>query len=57
MEFTNDEKKLLQHLVKRELKKFEKEEKRDQMFEELPPFLAVEKKYEMLLKKVFEKIK
>ncbi len=57
MEFTNDEKKLLQHLVKRELKKFEKEEKRDQIFEELPPFLAVEKKYEMLLKKVFEKIK
>ena len=44
-------------LVKKELKKFEKEEKDEKAFEELPSFMAVEKKYEMLLKKVLEKFK
>lgn len=53
--FTDDEKKLLQFLLKKELKQFTKEE--GEITEPSAPFLAVEKEYETALKKVLEKLK
>jgi hypothetical protein len=52
MTFTEDEKKLVKYLVKKELQQFKKEEVTDTN----PPFLAVEKEYEILLKKLLEKL-
>jgi hypothetical protein len=57
MKLTEKEKDLLKYLLKKELKKFVKEENQELMFEDTPSFAALEKEYEALLKNLLEKIK
>jgi len=52
MTFTEDEKKAIKFLVKRELEEFKKEEVKVTN----PPFLLVEKEYEILLKDILKKL-
>ena len=53
MSFTDDETKLLKHLVEQELKKFEEEE--EQIRPLVPQFLAIEEKYNEFLQKLLKK--
>lgn len=53
--FTEDEKKLLKMLVKKELDDFESEEKI--IHPEMPQLLAIEESYDEFLKKLLEKLK
>ena len=55
IELSNDEKELIKALLKQELKKFEKKE--TEILTENPPLLAVEEKYDELLKKILKKFK
>ena len=57
MKLTEKEKDLLKYLLKKELKKFVKEENKELMFEDTPSFAALEKEYEAMLKSLLEKIK
>lgn len=53
MTFTEDEKKLIRHLVEKELKEVEEKE------EDIRPnisFLAAEEKYEIMLQKLLKKL-
>ena len=50
--YTEDEKKVIKHLVEKELKDFKKEE----IERTNAPFLAIEKEYEQLLKDILEKL-
>jgi hypothetical protein len=52
MAFSQDEKKIIKWLVEKELKEFKGEE----FYRTNVPFLALEKKYEMLLKALLDKL-
>jgi hypothetical protein len=52
MAYTEDEKKILKWLIQKELKEFKGEE----IDRTNAPFLALEKEYENLLKKILEKL-
>lgn len=54
--FTDDEKKFLNTLVKRELEDFEKEGKTVLITEAFPNFLAADAKYDEWLKNLLEKL-
>jgi len=51
MTFTEDEKKIIKYLVVKEMREFKKEQVKDTN----PPFLLVEKEYEILLRSILKK--
>ncbi|MBD3248651.1 hypothetical protein GF336_01260 [Candidatus Woesearchaeota archaeon] len=56
MELTDEEKKFLKFLLKKELSTLEKQEKTIEDFEPEFQFLAAEEKYELLLKDMIKKL-
>jgi len=55
IELSKEEKELIKFLLQQELKKFEEEE--EEIRTEQAPFLAVEEKYDELLKKILKKFR
>ena len=54
MSFTEDEKKLLKHLIEKEIEQFEKKEEKIRPL--VPQFLAIEEKYDLFLKELLKKM-